>query len=230
MKPLWERFAKINAGNKVSYSQSGEDLLVGNIIVALNLVDFSYIDIGAHHPLYLSNTALYYKMGCRGINIEPDPVLFKAFTKQRRKDVNLNIGIGPQKDSMDFFIMAPSTMNTFSKEQAEKLVSENGMQIKQVLPIAVDTINNIIDKYNQGIFPDFLSIDIESLDFEVLKSIDYKTRFPKIICVETITYSPTRKGKKENEIIDFLQMNGYFFYADTYINSLFVHRSFWNEE
>lgn len=212
---------------KSSFSQSGEDLIVDFIFSILKIAQPSYIDIGAHHPAFLSNSAIFYRKGCKGINIEPDPVLFKSFEKYRKKDINLNIGIGEQLVNLDFYLMSSPTMNTFSKEEAEKLVSEQGLSIKQVLSVAVDTIPNVVARYCNGNFPDFLSLDVEGLEMEILSTIDYQTTFPKVICVETISYSTTGKGKMDLDIINYLQNQGYILYADTYINSIFVRRSCW---
>lgn len=99
---------------KKSFSQSGEDLIVKFIIDNLGINKPTYIDIGAHHPYFISNTALFYKNGCRGINIEPDPPLFKVFLKYRKEDVNLNIGISDCNSESDFYIISASTLNTFS--------------------------------------------------------------------------------------------------------------------
>jgi FkbM family methyltransferase len=212
---------------KPSFSQNGEDLIVNFIFSTRGVTKPSFVDIGAHHPYYLSNTALFYNKGCRGINIEPDPELFSKLKQVRKRDINLNIGIGIQMGEMDFYFLSSPTMNTFSKEEANKLVCEYGMRIRQILPVPVNTLPNIIQKYWGGKFPDFLSLDVEGLDFEILTTIDYRRTYPTVICVETISYSTTGKGSKALEIIDFLQKNDYILYADTYINSIFVKRAFW---
>jgi hypothetical protein len=48
--------------SKVSYSQSGEDLIVRVYFDILGITNPTYIDIGAHHPYFISNTALFYEM------------------------------------------------------------------------------------------------------------------------------------------------------------------------
>ena len=212
---------------KSSYSQCGEDLIVNFIFSSLQIKKPTYLDIGAHHPAYLSNTAYFYSKGCSGINIEPDSTLFIAFKKNRRKDINLNIGIGIQQGTLDFYLMSSPTMNTFSKEEAEALVLEHGMSIKQVLSVPVDTLPNIIDEYCAGKFPDFLSLDVEGIDLKILTTIDYQRTCPKVVCVETISFSNEGRGKKDLNIINFLQEKDYILYADTYINSIFVRRSLW---
>ncbi len=79
---------------KISFSQCGEDLIVQNIFNCLGIEKPSYIDVGAYDPFIFSNTALFYSKGSRGINIEPDPHLYKTFPKHRKEDINLNVGIG----------------------------------------------------------------------------------------------------------------------------------------
>ncbi len=76
-------------------------------------------------------------------------------------------------------------------------------------------------------FPDFLSLDAEGIDEIVLQSIDYKDNFPKVICVETISFSTVGRGKKNKKIISFLEEKGYLLYADTNINSIFVKKDLW---
>jgi hypothetical protein len=68
---------------------------------------------------------------------------------------------------------------------------------------------------------------VEGLDLKILESIEYTDNTPKVVCVETMTYSTTGHGMKSLDIIDFLKDMGYMVYADTYINTIFVKRSFW---
>jgi FkbM family methyltransferase len=212
---------------KISYSQSGEDLIIKFIFDTLQVKNPFYVDIGAHHPYEFSNTALFYKLGGRGINIEPNPDLFKLLKKYRKKDINLNIGIAAQKGEMQFYIMTSPTMNTFSKQAADDLSNNHSISIKNVINVRVDTISNISKNYIKGKKIDLLSLDVEGLDFEILKTIDFLKFFPIVICVETRSYSEKGKGVKDYEIINFLQNKGYTKYADTYINSIFVRTDLW---
>src|ERR1035437_2327334 len=65
-----------------SYSQCGEDILVGYLFSLRGIKSPSYIDIGANHPWFINNTAFFYKKGCRGINIEPNQDLIPIFNKE----------------------------------------------------------------------------------------------------------------------------------------------------
>lgn len=212
-----------------SYSQSGEDLIVKYIFETIGIEKPNYIDIGAHHPLHINNTAIFYENGSRGINIEPNPDNFKLFRKFRKDDINLNIGISTQKGFLDYYKLNSSTLNTFSKDEAEKYQNENEYKIIETLKVEVDSLQNILEKYNNGIFPNYLTLDVEGLDEEILKSIDYERNSPIVICVETISFSKNGRGLKNKILIDFLIEKGYLLYADTYINSIFVKRTYWEK-
>lgn len=212
---------------KISYSQSGEDLIVQYIFDCIKIKRPTFLDIGAHHPYYLSNTALFYEKGCRGINIEPDPSLFSLFPLTRVEDINLNIGISEIPGENDFYIISSPTLNTFSKEEVEKYQNEGDYKIVSTLKIKTDTIINIINVFANGVFPNFLSIDAEGVDEIILKSIDFKKNSPIVICIETISFSTQGKGEKNYNIISFLESVGYLLYADTNINSIFVKKSWW---
>jgi FkbM family methyltransferase len=210
-----------------SYSQCGEDLLINYVFQLRGIAQPTYIDIGANHPFLLSNTALFYKNGCRGINIDANPNLIKDFLKHRPKDINLNIGIGSEKGKLDFYIMNDPTLSSFSKEECANYCNTGKYFVKEVKPIEITTIENVLHDYFNGIFPDFLSLDAEGLDFDILKTIDYQKNFPKVICVEAAEYSPIGAGKRRTELIDFLASKGYYEYANTNLNAIMVKNEFW---
>jgi FkbM family methyltransferase len=227
----YTNYAKWHFGTKAkrTYAQNGEDRIIWFIFRALGISKPSYIDIGAHDPLYASNTALLYLNDSTGINIEPNPLLFKHFLKKRKRDVNLNIGIADTSGIMDFYVLSGPALSTFSKEEAERMVREYSLTVSRTLPIKVKTIAEVIREYAGGVFPDFLSIDVEGLDESILHSIDWGASKPKVICVETISYSPKRDGVKNHALISYLESKGYMLIADTYINSLFVDTALWNK-
>jgi len=207
---------------KLSYSQAGEDLIIDMWLGFLNIEKPTYIDIGAYDPFLLSNSALFYSKGGRGINIEPNPILFKRFKQFRSLDVNLNVGVAAKNAILSYYIMDNDTLNSFSKEEAESCVQKGIATIKKTIQINVLTVNEIIKTYHQNKFPDVLSLDVEGLDEDILQSIDFQNSFPKIICTETQNYS---KGHREENIINLLQEQGYFIAADTGINTIFIRES-----
>lgn len=214
---------------KISFSQCGEDLIVKFIFDCLGINNPTYIDIGAHHPHYISNTALFYKNGCRGINIEPDPTLFKEFLKYREEDKNLNIGISDSNSELDFYIISSPTLNTFSKDEAEKYAQEGNFEIKSIEKIKVKTLKSVLDDCSNGVFPQYLSIDAEGVDEIIIKEIDFENNYPIVICIETISFSTSGNGIKNTDLINFIIDKGYMMYADTHINTIFVRKTNWKK-
>ena len=213
--------------SKLSYSQCGEDLIIEFIFNSLNIKNPFYLDIGANHPTYLSNTYFFYKNGCNGICIEPDPILFDYFKKKRSRDICINCGVGTGKERLEnFYIMTTKTLNTFSNETAESYQNYGSNKIEKIIPIKLLPIENILDKYtNRPI--NFVSLDTEGHDLEILKNFCFSKYKPEVFCIETLTYTEDKTEKKIPAIINLMENNGYFVYADTYINTIFVNNNSW---
>lgn len=220
-------FKQTNKWEKKSFSQTGEDLIIKFIFDTIGIKQPNYIDVGAHHPFYLNNTALLALHGSTGINVEPDPTLFTEFVKHRKLDINLNCGVSNADGELLLHIMNAPTLNTFSAEEAERMVRENNFKIEKKIPIKVMNINTVVANYCNGIFPHFLNIDVEGLDELIINAIDFTKSKPTVICLETISYSETGHGVKNNAIIAYLKTKGYMVFADTYINTLFVLEEKW---
>ena len=218
--------AVILNNKKASFSQCGEDLIVDYIFKLRDIGMPSYIDIGAHDPYYLNNTAIFYQRGCRGINIEANPHLMENFDQNRAEDLNINIGISDQEGELDFYIMKDNTLSTFSKSEYDFMI-ENGKDLLQIEKIRLTTIKAILEKYCKGIFPDFLSLDVEGMDLRIIQSIDFSRSSPKVICVEAAEYSPIGAGARRTELLDFLVTKGYYEYGNTNLNAILVKRDFW---
>ncbi len=216
---------------KASFSQSGEDMIVDFVFGAIQVSHPTYLDLGAHHPRRYSNTHHFYRKGSRGVSVEADPALFERFVQERPADINLNVGVGVgSMGSLPFYVMSVPTLNTFSKEEADRCVAMGTHQIVDVIEVPLRDVNAIIAEHFAGETPDFISIDVEGLDFEIVKSIDLQRYRPTVICVETITFSENFDGAKIEEIGDYLQQHGYFLYADTRINSIFVDKARWRRQ
>ncbi len=210
---------------KISYSQCGEDLITKVIFDnVLKIRQPSYLDIGAFHPFRFSNTYLFYKFGSRGINVEPNPDSLNIFKKYRPRDINLNIGIGTKSGVLEYHKMESNELNTFSFSEAQRMKSMEGIPIIDTLQIDVKTIEEVLKESGFERFPDFLSIDIEGNDLDILRTIDYRKSSPKVICVETIQFSKNSNARKKLDIITFLEGEDYYHYSDTMINSIFVKK------
>lgn len=212
---------------QISFAQSGEDLIIDYIFKLRGISHPSYIDIGANHPFYLSNTAHFYLKGCRGINIEANPNLIINFSKFRDEDINLNCGVGIREEELDFFIISDSTLSTFSQSEAETVTKTGKYSVVEKKKIKTYTIEHLLKTYCQYNLPDFLSIDVEGFDLEIIKTLDFDFYHPKVICVESHNYSPIGAGNKREDLIDYILSKNYHEYADTGLNSILVEKKFW---
>ena len=206
----------------VSYSQVGEDMIVNYLFETLNLKNPTYLDIGTNYPVVCNNTYFFYDKGCRGVCIEPDPEMFERIKKKRPGDKILNAGIGVTNVTSASFYLFPGNVaawSTFSEEEARIREKESGLKPKMI-SIPLMNINDVIAA-NFDPYPNFISLDVEGLDLDILKSMDFRRFQPEVICVETISFSITNSEKKLNDIINFMHGQGYFTYADTHVNTIF---------
>jgi FkbM family methyltransferase len=224
----WLPDAHFRGSVRPTFSQTGEDSIILFILTVLKIANPSYIDIGAFDPFVLNNTArMYYWEGGRGINIEPNPEMYARLQKFRKHDLNLNIGISNKKGTLKYYVMDAPTLNTFSEEEARSLSAKWGKKIVKTLEIPVDTIDNVIKAYANNQYPDFLNIDAEGTEMDIVERIDFSASRPKIICLETIEYTETGIPKTSTAVVDFLCQNGYFVFAHTHINTILVLEELW---
>jgi FkbM family methyltransferase len=189
----------------------------------LELKNFTYLDIGANHPFRLNNTAMFYKMGFSGVIVEPDPMLFNILKRKRSRDTVLHLGITLKpSDGLDFFLMDPPTLNTFSEDEARRYAGI-GHSIKEKIKVPCLNVMEIMEKYFSKP-PNFVSIDCEGLDVEILQSIYFARIRPEIICIETLEYTSDLTGRKISAIPALMEEAGYTVFADTYINTIFVDK------
>ncbi|CAN5489583.1 hypothetical protein BH10ACI2_BH10ACI2_03810 [soil metagenome] len=213
--PSYDRYLR-------SYSQAGEDRIVFNLFNSMGISNPTYLDIGANLPILNNNTYLFFEGGSSGVCVEPDPALFHHLSAVRKTDKCLNIGITyDDRREADFFVFDLPSLNTLSKSEADFRAKNGSHKVVKVIKVPLKTINEVIDE-NFDRTPDFISIDVEGLDLEILSSLDLKKHRPAAVCVETVTYSENRTERKMTEIDDFMTSNGYFVYADTHINTIYV--------
>jgi FkbM family methyltransferase len=174
----------------LTYAQFGEDIIVLNAFTLLGVERPSFLDIGAHHPVHCSNTALLYARGSRGVCVEANPNLIPAFARLRPEDVMLNFGIGPVAGELEFFMIDENSgRNSFDLATAEGFVAAHpDFSIRETRRIAVRTLDDTVSEYCGGMWPDFLSLDAEGLDHAILETSTITAQAgPRLICVETMS-------------------------------------------
>ncbi|ODU47227.1 MAG: hypothetical protein ABS92_08780 [Thiobacillus sp. SCN 63-374] len=203
-------------------------MIVDFLFMWLGRSDITYLDIGANHPTWLSNTYHFYGKGDCGVLIEPDEDLCRGLRKKRPKDRVLNLAVGVSgDDKISMYVMTSRTLNTLDKAQAEALQASGRERIEDVRNVRRQGINEILAENFGGGKPNFVSLDIEGLDYDILQAWDFSRFRPEVFCVETLTYSQSNTERKLTEIIDLMTSRGYRVYADTYVNTIFVCEDAW---
>jgi FkbM family methyltransferase len=205
----------------ISYSQEGEDMVLYRTFEALD--KGYYIDVGAHHPIRFSNTYKFYKMGWRGINIDAMPGSMVPFTSARPLDINLEIPVSGKPETLPFYIFNETALNTFSKELADERSAKPEYEVVKVVEVKTETLENILDTYlPQGQKINFLSIDAEGFDFEILKSNNWTKYRPDVLLIESDFDYNSFLG---SEVNIYMQSNGYELYAKTLRTYFFKSKS-----
>jgi len=168
------------------FSQGGEDAILYGIFNKKTKKGERgfYVDIGAYHPYIHSNTYRFYINGWRGINIDACPGSMDLFNKLRPRDINLEIGIGDPENAPTFYMLdEKSTMNSFSKENL--ILHGVDQFIKKELNLKVTSLEQVFNNYSNYFTKiDFMSIDVEGMDYEVLKTNNWDKYKPSVIVVE----------------------------------------------
>jgi len=201
---------------KRTYAQSGEDMVLSTI---LNRIQQGfYVDVGANNPIRQSNTQFFYERGWSGINIDALPGSMKAFKKLRPRDINLEIPVSDKIQILKYYMFSPSFYNSFSVENynrhKDKLIETKDLQTEKLF--------NILERYAEGKAIDFMSVDVEGLDLQVLRSNDWHKYRPKVIVLESMP----NDFSYETELHQFMQKIGYTKFCNTPTNVFYLEDQF----
>jgi len=186
-----------------SFSSAGEDMILRHLI-GPDKRDGFYVDVGAYHPTLFSNTYFFYLNGWRGINIEARPGSRELFNKVRPGDTNLEIGISANSGELTYYVVGDdSTMNSFSRDFLEQI----GMlgEVKREIPVPVLPLAEVLERHlPDGRAIDFMNVDVEGHDLQVLESNDWGRFRPKFIVVED-----EQVDVEKSEIVSMMKGHGY---------------------
>ena len=195
------QFLKAKFKPRLAYSHWGIDLIITKLLNSKN--KGIYIDVGCHHPFLNNHSYLLYKSGWEGINIDIDYNSIDMFNFFRKSDVNVQTAVTDHKGEVDlFFYHNRAAKNTISKEF--------GSDAKEQKKINSDTLNNIIEnsKFKNSKI-DFVSIDVEGNEMNVLNGFNLKKYKPKLILLEFIL--PNKKEFYEKDINEITDSEVYKF-------------------
>jgi FkbM family methyltransferase len=170
----------------VSYSQNREDLFIASFFPDIS--KGFYVDVGAYHPTLQSVTKFFYEKGWSGINIEPQKEYIKLLNKDRKRDVNLNVGVASKRGKLELREYAGGGLSTFSKNMKQSYDDDTFMRGIGFQDYEVDivTLADIFKEHvREGQDINFLKVDVEGLEYEVLQGNDWSKYRPQLICIES---------------------------------------------
>jgi FkbM family methyltransferase len=200
-------------------SQFGQDLnLIENIYK--HKENGYFVEVGAYDGLYMSNTYLLeYKYKWKGISIECNPTHFNKLIKNRPHSNVCRYAVYSEDDKiMNFIDDDDGGCSGFVDTNSHThILHKNTIQVK------TKKLSTILEKFNAPKFIEFLSIDTEGSEFDILNAHDFDKYLFGYICVEHNFIDTNRK-----KIRELLESKGYIFYRENNVDDDYIHESIHN--
>ncbi len=218
LKPYAGKYFGFYFYGRFSYAQEGEDLVVQRLLT--DVKKGFYVEVGCHHPFRFSNTYLFYKNGWRGLCIDPLPGTKKIFKRSRPRDITLEVGVNEQAGVLTYYMFNEPALNTFDVSVARDRNGSKGYIIIDEKLVQVRRLSEILSDFNDLPAIDILSVDVEGLDLQVLKSNDWDRFRPRIIIAECL--SMEIKDISSDAVYRYLVALNYSAYAKTGHSVIFI--------
>ena len=189
LKTLRHRFSA-----KRSYGQFGEDATIQALFK--NTRKGVYLDIGAYNPVLYSNTYALYRCGWSGVVVDPNRSMETLYHWIRPRDRFENAGVG-EPGEHTYFLFSDGAYNTFDHATAKRLETRSYPKLIGTRSVRTLPLGEIVQKHKLSHI-DYLNIDVEGMDLEVLKTHNWNVP-PTVISVEN----------SNTGLCPFLQGHGY---------------------
>ena len=199
---------------KKSYSQDNEDIFLLKYFE--NIKNGFYVDIGCHHPKRFSNTYLLYKKGWSGINIDANKLTINLFKIFRSRDKSYCKILSTSSKPVNFYEFSDSALNGILAPKQALELKKIGYRIKSKKKITPTTIQEITKQFRlKEKHINFFKIDIEGMDFEIIKNLEFSEIDIDLIMIEKSEPSTNKK------LIHYLNKKSYFLLFESKRNFLF---------
>jgi FkbM family methyltransferase len=202
------------------YGQHGEDCLLWAFFG--DKTTGFYVDVGAFDGRYVSNTYSFEQGGWQGICIEPHPVTFDLL-KSLRNSICLNVACVADESiqTVTFYTEKLGLLSGIQVdgEDVKRRYQKRGLEFDgfDTIKVPAITLNHVLTHHlPSGTEIDFVSIDVEGTELDVLAGLDLKRFKPRVFVIETNT------SQEQQGLTDFLAEHGYIFARKTGVNSFYV--------
>jgi FkbM family methyltransferase len=198
----------------ISFAQEGEDMVLRRLFEGRK--GGFYVDIGAHHPRRFSNTYYFYRRGWSGINVDAMPGAMAPFRRIRPRDINVEAAIGSPGQTLTYTMYDEPAVNTMSSAVAGLRVNQGRYSPQGKTQLQTRSLESILSEYARGRKIDFLTVDVEGLDYEVLKSNNWDVFRPEYVLAESLEEDGWRSG----DVAELMKTNKYEVIAKC-VNTIF---------
>ena len=175
----------LHSKKKITYAQNREDLILEAFFP--DIKKGTYVDVGGYDPDEDSVTKLFYLKGWSGINIEPQEQGYRRFVSKRKRDINLQYGVGIKPGRLTLRVYRSGGLSTFSDEIKNQYSERDNNDTAEYEDkvVQVKTLKNILDECNIRQKINFMKIDVEGYEYEVIQGNDWAKYRPDVLCIES---------------------------------------------
>jgi FkbM family methyltransferase len=192
-----------------SYAGFGEDIVLMRLLLdMIGKRTGIYVDVGAFHPMYSSNTKLLYDAGWRGVNIEADPHKLAPFNLFRPRDVNICAVVDAEEREAEFYFHAGAKYGSMAGLDRDNISHTADALGRSVVSrkVRTRTLASILEEAGvTGV--DFLNIDVEGSEVRVLMSVDLERHRVGLVACEV--HGSNIRSILEAPAVRFLESRGY---------------------
>ena len=201
---------------ELSYAQNLEDYHLS--LAFAGQATGTYIDVGAGHPIADNVSFWFYERGWQGIVVEPQPELAALYPRLRPRDLVVRGLVGRRCGEIDFHVVERlHGLSTMVEDHARKAKALGAGYRTVRMPVT--TLAELCERHDLGSI-DFLKIDVEGAEGDVLFGGDWKRFRPKVIVAEAVT--PTASEPAWQDWEPFLVAQGYRFILFDTLNRFYV--------
>ena len=186
----------------ISYAQNAEDVVLAR---ALPSESGFYVDVGAGHPEIASVTKHFYDLGWHGINIEPRGDAIALLEEERPRDLNLQLAAGAFDGTIELHVVeGDPDLSTIDGGDLEYLRERGFGYSSETVPVR--TLDRLLDEHGVTTI-DFLKIDVEGSEGDVLSGIDLTRWLPRVVVIECV--KPWSSERNDESWRSILESQGY---------------------
>jgi FkbM family methyltransferase len=212
----------INTSIYETYSQCNEDLIVEALLRAYlvgsgrPMDSLAYVEIGGNHPVQTSSTYLLYRCyGARGVICDANPKLAAQLEINRPGDIVVNCAVSDKTDAtLTFFVAEGHELSSVERSHLDRFKALGDLsRVVEEIVVPNRHINEFLAEHAPTRL-DYLSVDVEGLDYALLQAMDFRKFRPAVLQCE-----------HENQVETFVALLGersYRLMAVTDVNAIFM--------